>query len=88
MYKIKSLNEALLDFHQYGQYNVPIILKKYPELAPYMAADFVKSINGKLTWKNFIGSVVINRFIFLGHSSNGVNRLVVCFVDCLNDLLV
>ena len=65
MYKIKSLNEALLDFHQYGQYNVPIILKEYPELAPYMAADFVKSINGKLTWKIFIGSVVINRFIFL-----------------------
>ena len=65
MYKIKSLNEALLDFHQYGQYNVPIILKEYPELAPYMAADFVKSINGKLTWKIFIGSVVINRIIFL-----------------------
>jgi len=65
MYKIKSLNEALLDFHQYGQYNVPIILKEYPELAPYMAADFVKSINGKLTWKIFIGSVLINRFIFL-----------------------
>ena len=65
MYKIKSLNEALLDFHQYGQYNVPIILKEYPELAPYMAADFVKSINGKLTWKIFMGSVLINRLIFL-----------------------
>ena len=55
----RSLEETIKLLKEYGQYNVPIILKEYPELAPYMAADFVKSINGKLTWKIFIGSVLI-----------------------------
>ena len=61
----RSLEETIKLLKEYGQYNVPIILKEYPELAPYMAADFVKSINGKLTWKIFMGSVLINRLIFL-----------------------
>ena len=61
----RSLEETIKLLKEYGQYNVPIILKEYPELAPYMAADFVKSINGKLTWKIFIGSVLINRLFFL-----------------------
>ena len=61
----RGLEETIKLLKEYGQYNVPIILKEYPELAPYMAADFVKSINGKLTWKIFMGSVLINRLIFL-----------------------
>ena len=65
MYNVHTLEEALSNYLQYGEYNVPIILKQFPELESYVAADFVKSINGKLTWKIFMGSVLINRLIFL-----------------------
>ncbi len=64
MHNVKTLEEALSNFHQYGQYNVPIILKEHPELAPYVAADFVKSINGKWSWKVLLGTIFINPFVF------------------------
>ena len=63
MHNVKTLEEALSNYNQYGQYNVPIILKQFPELAPHMAADFVKSINGKWSWKVFFGTILINPFI-------------------------
>ena len=49
MYNVHTLEEALSNYLQYGEYNVPIILKQFPELESYVAADFVKSINGKVT---------------------------------------
>ena len=64
MHNVKTLEEALSDLHQYGQYNVPIILKEHPELAPYVAADFVKSMNGKWSWKVLLGTILINPFVF------------------------
>ena len=63
MHKVKSLKDALSNLSQYGQYNVPIILHKYPELAPYMATDFIKSMNGKLSWKVAFGIIFINPII-------------------------
>lgn len=64
MHNVKTLGEALLSFRQYGQYNVPIILKEHPELAPYVAADFVKSMNVKWSWKVLLGTILINPFVF------------------------
>ncbi|MBL7086660.1 MAG: glycosyltransferase family 2 protein, partial [Candidatus Cloacimonetes bacterium] len=64
MHNVKTLEEALSNFRQYGQYNVPIILKEHPELAPYVAADFVKSMNGKWSWKVLLGTILINPFVF------------------------
>ena len=64
MHNVKTLEEALASFRQYGQYNVPIILEEYPELAPYVAADLVKSTSGKLTLKVIIGTILINPLVF------------------------
>ena len=64
MHKVKTLEDALFNYSQYGQYNVPIIIKQFPNLAPYVAADFVKSIDGKFSWKVLFGLFIINSFIF------------------------
>ena len=64
MHNVKTLEEALASFRQYGQCNVPIILEEYPELAPYVAADLVKSTSGELTLKVIIGTILINPLVF------------------------
>ena len=64
MHKVNTLEEALFNFSQYGQYNVPIILEEFPDLAPYVASDFIKSMTGKFSWKVFFGTIFINRFVF------------------------
>ena len=64
MHKVKTLEEALFNYCQYGQHNVPIILERFPNLAPYCAADFVKSMNGKWSWKVLVGIILINPYIF------------------------
>jgi len=63
MHNVKTLEEALSSIRQYGQCNVPIILEEYPKLAPYVAADFVKSISGALTLKVIIGTIIINPLV-------------------------
>ena len=64
MHKVKTLEESLYNFSQYGQYNVPIILEQFPDLASYVASDFIKSKNGKLSWKIAFGTTFINPFVF------------------------
>ena len=64
MHKVKSLDDAILDYYKYGQFNVPIILKGDPKLAPYVAADFVKPLHGKWSWKLVLGIILINPIIF------------------------
>ena len=64
MHKIKTLNEALTAMNQYGQYNVPIIISQFPELAPYVASNFIKSMTGKFSWKVIFGTIFINPFFF------------------------
>ena len=64
MHNVHTLDKALCNFRLYGQCNVPIILRKHPELAPYVAADFIQSIKGKYSWKVIIGKILINTFIF------------------------
>ena len=61
MHKLKSLNEALADFKDYGLNNVPIILKEYPELAPYIGADFIVPANGFISLKTVAGILFVNR---------------------------
>ena len=63
MHNVKKIDEALSDYYQYGQYNVPLILKQYPELAPYVAADFVTSTN-ECSWGKIIGILLINPIIY------------------------
>lgn len=60
MHKVKSLNEALVDFQQWGQRNVPILLEKSPELSQYTGADFVSSPQGRFSPKTLLGTVFIN----------------------------
>ena len=60
MYNVHTLEEALSNYCQYGEYNVPIILKQFPELAPYVAADFVISLNTGFSWKIILGKLLIN----------------------------
>jgi len=60
MHKLKSLGEALLDFRDYGQNNVPVLLKEYPKLAPYVGADFVLLADGSISLKTVIGTLLIN----------------------------
>ena len=64
MHKVKILDEVLSDYHQYGQLNVPIILKEAPRLAPFVGADFIKSLNGNITLKIILGTIFINPPIF------------------------
>ena len=63
MHNVKTIDEALSDYYQYGQYNVPLIIKRYPELAPYVAADFITSTN-EWSWQNIIGIFLINPIIY------------------------
>ena len=63
MHKVKNLDDALSDYYNYGQFNVPIILNEDPKLAPYVAADFVKSLGGKWSWKVLFGTIFVNPFI-------------------------
>ena len=64
MHKVKILDEVLSDYHQYGQLNVPIILKESPRLAPFVGADYIKSLNGNITLKIILGTIFINPPIF------------------------
>ena len=61
MHKLKSISRALDDFTDYGRRNVPIILKEFPELAPYVGADFVKAPGQHVSFRNVIGSIFINQ---------------------------
>ena len=60
MHKLKTLNEALSDFRDYGRRNVPIILQEFPELAYCVGADFVSSADGQLSLKTTLGALLIN----------------------------
>lgn len=61
MHKLKPIHRALDDFTDYGCRNVPIILKEFPELAPYLAIDFVKAPVQNASLRNIIGTIFINR---------------------------
>ncbi|MEE9166464.1 MAG: glycosyltransferase family 2 protein [Candidatus Neomarinimicrobiota bacterium] len=61
MHKAKDLHETLVDFREYGRRNVPIILSNFPELAPYVGADFVSSPPGSFSLRGLVGSLLINQ---------------------------
>ena len=61
MHEVKTLDETLVDFREFGRYNVPIIVRDFPELAPYVGADFVVSPGGRKALKTVSGSLLINR---------------------------
>lgn len=61
MHKTKSLKETVSDFRDYGRRNVPVILEEFPELAPYVGADFVRSPSGNFSLKSVAGSLLINK---------------------------
>ena len=63
MYNVHTLEEALSNYLQYGEYNVPIILKQFPELESYVAADFVKSVKNRFSWKILLGKLLINSIV-------------------------
>ncbi|MFQ6673253.1 MAG: glycosyltransferase family 2 protein [Fidelibacterota bacterium] len=60
MHQLKSLREALSDFREYGRRNLPIILARNPELAPYLGADFVRIPHGKVSLKILAGALFMN----------------------------
>lgn len=60
MHKVKTLSETLFDFRNYGRRNVPVILQKFPELAPYVGADFVLSSDSHISLKTLAGTLLIN----------------------------
>ncbi|MFQ6607564.1 MAG: glycosyltransferase family 2 protein [Fidelibacterota bacterium] len=60
MHKLKTLNEAMKNFHEFGEKNLPVILEKFPELAPFVGADFI--VPGRLSWKRFVGMILMHPF--------------------------
>jgi len=62
MHKLKTLERAMEDFREYGEKNVPVILNKFPELAPYVGADFVSLRWRKDYFKRILGVLFINSF--------------------------
>tara|TARA_B100000315_G_scaffold259181_1_gene314075 strand:- start:21081 stop:22025 length:945 start_codon:yes stop_codon:yes gene_type:complete len=61
IHKLKTLEEAISNFREYGENNLPIILDRYSELAPYCGADYVTS-QGAPTLKTIAGSLLANKF--------------------------
>ena len=61
MHKLKQLKEAMSNFREYGEINLPIIIDRHPELAPYCGADYVTS-QGDPTLKTIAGSLLANKF--------------------------
>ena len=60
MHKLKTLEEAMANFREYGEKNLPIILEKFPELAPFTGVDFVAP--GHFSWKRLIGFLLMHSF--------------------------
>lgn len=61
MHKLKTLDQAMDNFREYGEKNLPIILEEFPELASFVGADYVAP--GHSLWKRLIGTLLINSFI-------------------------
>ncbi len=61
MHKLKTLDQAMDNFREYGEKNLPIILEEFPELTPLVGADFVAP--GHSLWKRLVGTLLINSFI-------------------------
>ncbi len=60
MHKLKTLDEALDNYQEFGEKNLPIILKEFPELAPFTGVDFVST--KQFSWKRIIGLLLIHNF--------------------------
>ena len=64
IYNVKPLNEILLILKQYGQYNVPLLLKEFPELSSYITFDFVRKNKESFRLKTIIGTLLFNSILF------------------------
>lgn len=60
VHKIKTVDEAMQNFSDFGRRNLPVILNQFPELASVVGADFVWR-RGQKTIKSLAGSVAIRR---------------------------
>ena len=60
MHNVKTLTQARNDCYEYGQKNIPIILKEFPELYPYVAIDYVESKSNAITFKIILGKILFN----------------------------
>ncbi|MFQ6675530.1 MAG: glycosyltransferase [Fidelibacterota bacterium] len=60
MHRLKTLDEALADFRDYGRYNVPVMVGENPELARYVGSDFVSTPRPGPSLKTLAGRFLFN----------------------------
>ena len=57
-YHKRTLEKFCSQMEIYGKYNLPILLKRHPEHAQQLGANWINSIRGLLVFNRFIASII------------------------------